>query len=71
MTKRARAADLPENRLALILRDALTEAWVTHNPTHDNPDFAAVKHLGAVGYVHVARAMLRRGVKVPPPREGA
>ncbi len=64
---RTRQADLPEARLALILRDALIEAWIARNGNHDSPDFDAVKHLGHIGYVHVARALIRRGVKPPLP----
>jgi hypothetical protein len=46
--------------LARLLREALTAAWIAHNPNHDHPDFAAVKHLGRVGYERVAAELLRR-----------
>lgn len=67
MTRRTTRKPTPEDRLALLLRDSLIEVWVAHNPTHDNPEFEAVKHMGRAGYTHVARALLRRGVRLPMP----
>lgn len=65
MAKKRNQHDDNLTRLATILRDALTAAWVKHNPDHTSPDFTAVKHLGRVGYRHVAEELLRRGIRPP------
>jgi hypothetical protein len=59
---RNRSSEHRENKLAKLLRDACIRAEVEHNSTHDNPDFVAVKLIGRVFPLVVARELLRLGL---------
>lgn len=64
--RQKRVRPTPQKRLARVLMESLTAAWVKHNPTHDNPDFEAIKRLGVNrGYLHVAEELIARGIKLP------
>lgn len=55
----------PDVKLARLLRDTFIECYVRENPHHNNPAFAEINGVGALGWELFARALLRRGLVMP------
>jgi hypothetical protein len=61
----ARVVPEPEERMAAMLKSALRTAWISFNPCYEKSDFESISHLGQVGYLHVARELLKLGIRLP------
>lgn len=63
--KRRPAILADDARLARLLMESHVAAYAAERPARSVEDFAGVCRLGAVGYLLVARELIRRGV-LPP-----
>ena len=65
MTRRNTRKRTPADRLARLLLEAATTAYVRLDPTHANRGWAETTLLARAGYLAVAEELLKRGVVMP------
>ena len=65
LTRRTTRNRTPADRLARLLLEAATTAYVRKDPLHANRGWAETTLLARAGYLAVAEELLRRGVRLP------
>lgn len=71
MARKNKAKKLtPVERLAIMVMEAYTAAYVRENPRHDAPSWEQIKSLARhTPYLAIAQELLKKGIQVPLPEK--